>query len=63
MGTKSAMANPRLDEVIIDTCNTSTSVDLSADAEASASTSGLNSVSTSHLAIHSSVPAWNQKHD
>ena len=51
-GTKSAMANPCLDEVIID--NTLTSVDLSAEAVASASTSGLNSISTSHLAGHSS---------
>ena len=42
VGTKSAMASPCHDEVIID--NTSTSVDFSAEAVAGASTSGLNSV-------------------
>ena len=53
VGTKSAMANPRHDEVIID--NTSTLVDLSAEAVAGASTSGLNSVSTSNLAGQNSA--------
>ena len=53
VGTKSAMASPRNDEVIID--NTSTSVDFSAEAVAGASTSGLNSVSTSNLASQNSA--------
>ena len=48
VGTKSAMANPHHIEVIIE--NTSPSVDFSAEAVAGASTSGLNSVSTSNLA-------------
>ena len=50
VGTKSDMANPSQDEVIIH--NTSTLVDFSAEAEASASTSGINLVSTSNLAGH-----------
>ena len=53
VGTKSAMATPRHDEVIID--NTSTSVDFSAEAVAGASTSGLNLGSTSNLAGQNSA--------
>ena len=53
VGTKSAMANPHHIEVIIE--NTSPSVDFSAEAVAGASTSGLNSVSTSNLAGQNSA--------
>ena len=53
VGTKSARASPRHNEVIID--NTSTLVDFSAEAVAGASTSGLNSVSTLNLASQNSA--------